>query len=239
MRPVDKGQSPYITVASYQDAEPYLEDRLGKYCSYCEMRINNQLAVEHKESKNSGGSLSDWDNLLLSCSYCNARKKEKIKKGEAGKWLWPDRDNTFLAFTYKKGVPALAEEVLKAVSQDAYEKAKSLFEGIALDYRPGMTESQVEQKKYADKRWMVRHETLSVAEESRDIWEKCEDQESKEIQIYNIVSQAKGYGFFSVWMEVFAGVTEVRKALIEAFPGTAKNCFDENGEPVRRSGGIL
>ena len=100
MRPINKGMPPYTGITRYQQAEPYLEERLGRYCSFCEMRVNNHLAVEHKESKKSGGALTDWDNLLLACSYCNSRKLEKIKRGDMAKWIWPDQDNTFLAFTY-------------------------------------------------------------------------------------------------------------------------------------------
>ena len=48
MRPVDKGDAPYIKISKYQEAEPYLEKRIGAYCSFCEMRVNNALAVEHK-----------------------------------------------------------------------------------------------------------------------------------------------------------------------------------------------
>ena len=36
MRPVDKGKAPDAEFEKYQDAEPYLEERLGPYCSFCE-----------------------------------------------------------------------------------------------------------------------------------------------------------------------------------------------------------
>lgn len=74
MRPVDKGDCPYISIITYSDAFPYLDKQIGGYCSYCEMPILNAPAVEHKESKNSGGARTDWNNLLLSCVYCNSRK---------------------------------------------------------------------------------------------------------------------------------------------------------------------
>ncbi len=115
MRPVDKGDAPYIKISKYQEAEPYLEKRIGAYCSFCEMRVNNALAVEHKESRNSGGALTDWSNLLLSCVYCNSRKSEKIRKGNLGRWLWPDQHNTFLAFTYEDALPKVNETYLKTV----------------------------------------------------------------------------------------------------------------------------
>ncbi len=202
MRPVDKGASPYIKITHYQDAEPYLEKKLGRYCSFCEMRINNHLAVEHKESKNSGGALTDWNNLLLSCSYCNSRKLGKVKKGENEKWLWPDQDNTFLAFTYENAIPKVNENYLKSVSMEVYEKAKTVFEDLALDYFPNNTECKTK-KKYVDKRWMTRFEALSVAQLAKKTWDVCKDLDIKWLQLENIIVQAKGCGFFSVWMLVF------------------------------------
>ncbi|SFR87673.1 HNH endonuclease signature motif containing protein [Anaeromicropila populeti] len=88
MRPVNKGKSPYTSIGDYHDAEPFLGSTIGYFCSYCEFPIIHVPEVEHKESKNSGGALTDWDNLLFGCKYCNARKKEKVKKGEHDKWIW-------------------------------------------------------------------------------------------------------------------------------------------------------
>jgi hypothetical protein len=41
-----------------------------------------------------------------------------------------------------------------------------------------------------------------------------------------IANLALAHGFFSVWMTVFADDAAMRRALIEAFPGTATSCFD-------------
>ena len=46
MRPVNKGKSPSVNFSRYRDAEPYLEKRLGRYCSYCEMPIFNLILQE-------------------------------------------------------------------------------------------------------------------------------------------------------------------------------------------------
>lgn len=239
MRPINKGMSPYTEITKYQQAEPYLEERLGRYCSFCEMRVNHHLAVEHKESKKSGGALTDWDNLLLACSYCNSRKLEKIKKGDIGKWIWPDQDNTFLAFTYENAVPKLNKKYLDSIGTEAYKRAKAVFDGLALDYCPESSRAKNGKKHYADKRWASRFEAWTVAEESKRIWTRCKDQESKSNQKTNIVLQAKGYGFFSVWMMVFHDVEEIKMSLIKAFPGTSEECFDDKGNPRRRDGGII
>ena len=74
MRPVDKGNAPRTDYKKYQDAESDLEKRLGPYCSFCEMCINHVPEVEHLEAKSEGGKELDWENLLLSCKYCNTRK---------------------------------------------------------------------------------------------------------------------------------------------------------------------
>jgi len=235
MRPIDKGDSPYKKIKEYQEAEPYLSERIGRYCSFCEMRINNAPAVEHKESKKSGGALTEWSNLLLGCVYCNSRKSEKIKKGELNKWLWPDQDNTFLGFTYEDALPKINEKYLKSISEEVYRRARTMFNDLALDYNPAK-ELRATKK---DKRWTIRLETLGVAEEAKEIWLKSKNTEFKDSQIKNIVNQAKGYGFFSIWMMIFENEKEVRNSLIKAFPGTSKKCFDENGVPVNRDKGVL
>ena len=238
MRPIDKGNSPYEKISEYQDAEPYLEKRIGAYCSFCEMRVNNALAVEHKESKNSGGALTDWDNLLLSCVYCNSRKLEKIRKGDLDKWLWPDQHNTFLAYTYENALPKVNESYLKTVSEDVLKRARKVMEDLALDYKP---EDKVKdkKKKYKDKRWQHRFRAMTIAEDYKNSWRKNKKSEYEEDQLINICHAAEQTGFFSIWMMVFKDEPKVKRALIDAFAGTSKECFDENGTAVRRNNSIL
>ena len=52
-----------------------------------------------------------------------------------------------------------------------------------------------------------------------------------EIMLRQIVRTAVSTGFFSVWMTVFRGEPEALNAFIEAFPGTARGLYDENGLP--------
>lgn len=230
MRPVEKGISPYKELAKYQDAEPYLVKKLGTYCSFCEMRVNNALAVEHKESKKSGGALTDWDNLLLACTYCNSRKGEKIKKGELDKWIWPDMHNTCLAFTYNDGIPKVNEQYLASINNSMLLRAKKTYSDLALGYYP--EKGQV--PRYKDKRWSKRFETYRIAEDIRKNWMRCKDTEFKNMQISTILDMAKGYGFFSVWLKVFEDEPEIKKELIKVFPGTDESSFDENGNFRRR-----
>lgn len=53
MRPIDKGISPYVKINNYQEAEPFLNDRIGRYCSFCELPIFHVPEVEHREGKKS------------------------------------------------------------------------------------------------------------------------------------------------------------------------------------------
>lgn len=57
------------------------------------------------------------------------------------------------------------------------------------------------------------------------------------VDVYTIVDLVKGHGCWSIWFTVFKGHDEVRKALIEEFPGTAASCFDAQNhfEPICRN----
>jgi hypothetical protein len=75
----------------------------------------------------------------------------------------------------------------------------------------------------------------------REAWEKAimylNDYENGEIKLRHLIDYIKVSGCWSIWFTVFRGHDEVRKALIEEFPGTAKECFDANNhyEPVNRN----
>mgnify|MGYP007025211994 CR=1 FL=1 len=91
----------------------------------------------------------------LICTYCNSRKGEKVKKGQGWRWLWPDEHNTFLAFSYEGAVPKINEEYLQRIGEEALNRAKALFEDLALDYRPCGKGKGIAGKK-KDKRWERR-----------------------------------------------------------------------------------
>jgi hypothetical protein len=46
-------------------------------------------------------------------------------------------------------------------------------------------------------------------------------------------------GFFSIWMEVFKDDVDMRQRLIDAFPGTASDCFDAHCKAIARPGGKI
>jgi len=108
MRPVERGPHPTdalgapVRFSQYAQARSALIDRLGEYCSYCEMHLDASLAVEHIQPKAVSPHLTlAWDNFLLACTNCNATKGDTNVK--LADYLWPDRDDTFHALRYGPG----------------------------------------------------------------------------------------------------------------------------------------
>ena len=160
MRPVNKGNSPYTRIGDYGEAQPYLENRIGGYCSFCEFPISHVPEVEHIAAKTKEGDLTAWDNLLLGCKYCNTRKGIKVTTENVEKFLWPDRYNTALAYTYDYGVPKVHETLLETVdpSGDVLNKAQNLFELVKLDNQPKLGEK--------DRRARQRNKVFTQARDS-------------------------------------------------------------------------
>jgi hypothetical protein len=216
MRPVDKGKAPDHAFKHYQEAEPYLEERLGAYCSFCELPIRHVPEVEHKEAKARGGNELTWENLLLSCKYCNTRKGTIVAKGDKEKYLWPDEDDTFHAFSYDTDIPRLNEEYLQRQDDGVKKKAENLFGLLQLDNVP-LTPA-VKDRRYAE-RSIARNYALS----SKLGWDKVKTSaDNRSDYLQQIKMLAESSGFFSVWMHVFKEDAEVNKVLLEVFKGTKK-----------------
>lgn len=220
MRPVDKGEAPDISFGKYQDAEPYLEERLGAYCSFCEFPISHVPEVEHRISKSKDGDFLAWENLLLSCKYCNTRKGVQVEGGNKEEYLWPDEDDTFHAFLYDTDVPGLNEDYLEKQGKDMKMRAKNLFNLIKLDNIPLHPKDK-------DRRYRMRNEARNNALECKRSWEKIKETDMKEEYLQTVEKLAKATGFFSVWVTVFQDDMEVKKRLITAFKGTREEyCLD-------------
>lgn len=214
MRPVDKGKRP-INFKKYRDAEPYLEDRLGAYCSFCEMDISHAPEVEHKEAKSKGGSELEWDNLLLSCKYCNTRKGIYVKKGDKEKYIWPDTDDTFHAYLYDEDLPRLNEDYLKTKNIVEKEKAENLFNLLKLNNYPITPKDR-------DKRFAKRNEARNYAISSREGLKLIKGEDERKVYLELVKNLAKSSGFFSVWMEVFKDDEEIKDMLISIYSGTRR-----------------
>lgn len=106
MRPVNRGPAPQHSFSAEKDFEQYSLARLdlisaiGEYCSYCEVPLGVNLAIEHIMSKKYGGA-NEWDNFLLACPNCNSVKSSKTKSEyDLDEYYWPSDNNTYQIFVY-------------------------------------------------------------------------------------------------------------------------------------------
>lgn len=234
MRPVDKGPAPTDEAGApkvfqeYGHARRDLIDRMGQYCSYCEAKLPTSLAVEHVKPKSINPDLErDWNNFLLGCTNCNSVKGSK--EVDLDDYVWPDSYNTFQCFVYLSDGSVSVPEGLH---QDIVLKANELIALVGLDRKtpePGTTEYA----KASDRRYENR---LSAYVTAQDVLNDLESapEEAKPYIVQNIYRIVEAGGFWSVWMTVFDGYTEVKYGLVEALPGTCKGCFDNDGNPVTR-----
>ena len=227
MRPVTRGPAPRA-YARYQDAIGDLEDRLGTYCSYCERQLPASLAVEHVSPKSLDPAAErDWENFLLGCTNCNSVKG--ATPTAIADCFWPDRDNPVRALRYERDGSVQTRGGLPPAH---VVMANKLVELVGLDRhgaRPGAPKPAPR-----DKRWRQRERIWRKAERCKQLLAKL-GPEAREL----VVEAAEGYGFFSVWLTVFADDLETKRALIAVMPGTATECFDSNANPVARPGGRI
>jgi len=228
VRPVDKGESPYKIIKKYQDALPYLEEKIGLYCSYCEASIQHVPEVEHMISKKSGGDWTAWSNLLLGCKYCNTRKLDQVTPQNVEEYLWPDSDNTALAFSYTNGFPEVNEDTLNELDPtgSSCEKAKNTYKLVGLGNLPDI------EKGDRDRRALERNRAFHRALASLKLWSNVKDapESYKSGMKEQMMMTAAAVGFFSVWMTVFSDEPQILQALIEKFSGTDKSYYDGNGK---------
>jgi uncharacterized protein (TIGR02646 family) len=218
MRPVKRDDEPK-KFKKYDDAKPYLVKNFGLYCSYCERGIPTLLAVEHiqpKGLKKYEHLLLEWTNFLLGCPNCNGAKTDKDV--ELDKIFLPDRDNTFVPFTYDEDGKVSPSTGL---SPEQKQIAESTIELCALNkyFHPNWDEKALQG---ALERWGQRHAAWITAKESLKNYQAA----PSEPHAKTVGLCASGHGFFSIWMKTFEAHPEVRKEIIAAFPGTAQACFD-------------
>lgn len=233
MRPVCRGDAPTNAAGTprqyrhYGQAKWDLVDRIGEYCSYCEMRLPAELAVEHILPK---GTNPDqelvWSNFLLACRSCNSIKKGSQDNGlTVDECLWPDRDNTFRALRYDTGGLVSCNVAAPA---GLVQLAKNTIWMTGLDRVPG--HPQLSPK---DRRWMGRQTAWGCAELALANLRQSDTDEMRG----QIVETAVARGHWSIWMTVFADDQDMLQRLIGAFPGTATDCFDDQCVAVARPNG--
>ena len=226
MRPVTRGDNPINgNFSEYRDAFPYLCSRLGSYCSYCERRIVTNLAVEHIQPKGLAqyaGLIGNWNNFLLGCVNCNATKQDK--EVALVHIFLPDRDNTFAAFHYTPDGRIEPGQLLSASEQQIARDTLRLT-GLEKSARELRDENG---RLVAADRISQRMEVWLIAEDSLDDLNINPSDAVRK----GIVRAALAHGFFSVWMQVFEQDADMRQRFIEAFPGTARDCFDAQTLPI-------
>ncbi len=228
MRPVTRIPAP-TTYGKYQDAIGDLEDCFGCYCSYCERRFPALLAVEHVSPKSSDSAReTDWTNFLLGCVNCNSVKG--VTPTNDQDFLWPDKDNTLKAIEYKAGGLVEPSPTLAA---DIKPKVAALISLVGLDRHPGQPVAK--QPKIRDKRYLEREEKWQLAQVMRGKLANNNTADFREV----LVNLAKESGFFSIWIAAFHDDPDMRRRLVDAHVGTAKDCFAEDWSLKSRLGGHI
>ena len=226
MRPVTRGAAPR-TYSKYQEAIGDLEVCFGCYCSYCERRFPALLAVEHVSPKSLDPDReTDWTNFLLGCVNCNSTKGDSSTNDQD--FLWPDKDNTLKAINYTTG--GLVEPA-PTLDPQIKAKAVALIELTGLDRHPG----QPAAKKPADRdrRYLEREEKWKLAQLKRDALRRNDNDDFREA----LADLAKEAGYFGIWFAAFHDDEDMRRRLVEAFVGTARDCFEPDWTLKNRTGG--
>lgn len=236
MRPIVRGDMPKDengtpkVFQKYQEARFDLSIRLGQYCSYCEIFVPAALEVEHIQPKKGRYARPDltlaWVNFLLACKNCNTTKSHKRVDDQLQEHYWPHQDNTFRAFKYLAGGIVTVNPEL---SDPEKERAQRTIELTGLDKMPILG------SKASDWRWQNRRVAWEKAQRARGHLQQHDTPQMRE----QIVDTAMASGFWSVWMTVFESDSDILQRFIQRFPGTCTDCFDDQSQPVPRSGGSL
>lgn len=220
--PIDEDSELSKVVTDYKLWRSDLIERIGDYCSYCNIPLSHECQVEHVVAKALGGGTTDWDNLLLACGPCN-RAKWDYPCLPTTHYL-PDHHNTHLALGYEevtfqvKGKTRNGCKVIvssKSPDPNKSQETISLLKLDRLEYEP----------KAVDRRWQRRYNVLLSARSSRYLWDELSTIEQKTAFLYDLKNRILAEGFFSLWYTIFEDVPEVRKLIVESVPGTKLQAF--------------
>lgn len=230
MRPIDKGND-LGEIKPYENAQQSLTERIGEYCSYCERWIASGIHIEHKKPKHDYPEDEfQWNNFLLACGNCNSGKGHG--KLNLDDYLWPDTDNTYRAFTYDSEGRVL---VNASYTESLNQKIEKTWKILGLNKHPDIAIPGQQMPTSKDKRWLHRQQAWQNAEKRKNQLAAYDTSDRRD----EIVEMALQRGFWSIWMAVFQYDVDMRRRLITAFPGTANDCFDQDTQPLPRSGGQI
>lgn len=245
MRPISRGEIPLDddgnnkVVADYKDWRQDLIDRIGNYCSYCNMVLNDSPQVEHVTAQDiDPAKRLEWDNMVLGCGPCNRAKSNKPCPTDTH--FLPDFHNTHLAFDYiiidhprrrnkKACIPIPKPGLAQA------DKAQNTIELCKLD-------ALTSNPRATDLRWKYRFDACVAAQKWRQSWDNSFSGASVELQrefIELLKTAVAPTGFFSIWFDAFSDIAAVKLALINCFPNTHLASFDAAFNPIARNLGDL
>lgn len=104
-----------------------------------------------------------------------------------------------------------------------------MIELVGLDRHPGKQPTE------RDKRHLEREAIWKLAKNKRDALTRNDSEDYREA----LADLAKYSVFFGVWFGAFSDDVDMCTRLVEAFAGTARDCFDENYSPKSRNGGHI
>jgi uncharacterized protein (TIGR02646 family) len=228
MRPVSKTTrtnddgSP-LTFKHWGDAKNELQAEIGSYCSFCEREgYRSSLDVEHilaKSLPKYNDHIYRWDNFLLGCKNCNSTKGSKDY--DTDETYMPHINNLFHTLDIMEGGVI---QIKEGITEEQKRRTKNFVDLVGLDRNQSHPDYSNK-----DDRWESRIKVWGIANNFR------KDYDEKAIKLERIVETAQGYGYWSVWMTVFNQYPEVKKELINQFPGTTGACFDIDYKPLTRN----
>jgi len=238
MRPLDKGSTPLADdgspkqVSGYREWRKDLKNRTGYYCAYCNIPLSHALQVEHVCPKNPlpgdlQGSELDWENMLLACGPCNNAKDNN----PIAEVYMPEEQNSLLPFVSEQVQNSprhriiQVKDTLSEPQEQKAEKTIRLFKWQEVDERDAIVDLRAEKRQTAHKAVQSTFEIYLML--------KSIDIQKATGHLGDVVKQT---GFFLLWFEAFEGEPEALKAIIDAVPGTAQDCFDPvTYQPIPRN----
>lgn len=227
MRPINRGAIPKkedgidLEFKTYSAAKIPLKDRLGSFCSYCEMNIDNQVDIEHVSPKSKNPDLElDWSNFLLGCKACNTIKGNNNQSRDG--YVFPDHDNTAFLYDYLTSYV----KVDPTLDTNIKSLAQATLDLVQLDRR-------VDTFNRADDRFYAREQARAKANLAlKDYIELISSVPAEKIPFLNRLTANSCNSFFSMWLQIFKDYPEVKRLILQNINGTAMECYDQNIFPI-------
>jgi hypothetical protein len=242
MRPVYRGPVPenitFTGRLQKQAPEEYaffrrsLVHQLGEYCSFCEVPLGANLAIEHIVSKSGNSNLeNNWDNFILACTNCNSTKGTRVNHSNLSQYYFPS-DTTISTFKKLKYDFDVNDNMVKVEAADIRdERANKTIELTALN-RTRATDLKVSDRRVVNRTaaWSVANELATCLEGYYTrLGAAANNDPGAQLLKEQIKAAAIARGFWSVWMTVFGSKIFVNDAIrddllhelfVVTFPGT-------------------